>query len=494
MASTAILAVSQIIIANMLGDERLGEYAVVLIPYGIVILVQDLGISAGLTSSIARHQHQGIDEKQTLTSGLFFNLLVSVIVTTAVFIGSPLLAANFLHRPELEVHLRVASLAILGYALFHTTNSIFNGYGKMKLNSLNTIVMSVSRALISPILVFVGLGTMGAVAGHSLSYLLAGCVGILQVLLLVRSKDLKVDFSSMVKELRYLIRYGLPIYISILLNGGLNQFYNSLLAVYVMTALIGNYTAAGNFTILVYFITGPISVAIFPLFSKLRRGDENLGKSFQSAIKYSSVLALPIAGALIALSDQVIGVLYGGKFPMASTYLRLLMLSNYSIGLGTVVTGNLLNGQGETRINLWCALLTLLTGGSLALILVPSLGVIGMLLAMIVAQIPAISYALFWVKKNLDISLDWKAAVKIFSSVTLSTAMTYLFQLTQTNIWIQLLVGGAIYVASYAISIRAFEALNRVDYEMFKAIVGDRGPLSRIINRLIDFMISNTYH
>ncbi len=483
------MAITQIIIANMLGGERLGEYTVVLIPYGIAILLQDLGISAGLTSQIARHYHQGLEEKQILASGLFFNILVSVIITTVVFLGSPFIASNFLQRPELEDHLRVAALAILGYALFHTTNAIFTGYGRMELQSLNSVIMAVAKALLSPILIFIGLGTMGAIVGNSLSQILAGCVGLLQLMVLVKKTGLSVEFSSMVKEFKYLIRYGLPIYIAILVGGGLSQFYNSLLAVYVLTTQIGNYSAALNFTVLVLFITGPISVAIFPLFSQLRKGDENLGKSYRSAVKYSSVLALPIAGALIALSDQVVGVLYGVRFPLTSTYLRFIMLGNYSIVLGSIVTGNLLNGQGETRINLRCALISLLAGGSLALILVPTLGVIGMLLAMTIGDIPAVGYGLFWVMRNLGLSPNWRSSVKILGSVILSIVLTYLFTLTQSNIWIELLGGGVIYVTSYTLSIRSLKALDRVDYEMFKAIVGDRGPLNQLINRMIDFMI-----
>jgi hypothetical protein len=59
-------------------------------------------------------------------------------------------------------------------------------------------------------------------------------------------------------------------------------------------------------------------------------------------------------------------------------------------------------------------------------------------------------------------------------SVILSIVLTYLFTLTQSNIWIELLGGGVIYVASYTLSIMSLKALDRVDYEMFKAIVGDR--------------------
>jgi O-antigen/teichoic acid export membrane protein len=490
VASTAILAIAQIIIANLLGQERLGDYTVVLVPIGIAYLLQDLSINVGLTSHIARYHHQGLEEekKTVLVTGLVFNILISLIVAFTVYLMSPWIASSFLHRTDLEALLRVASLVILGQALISTTNAIFIGYGKMKFQSLDSVILAVVRITLSPLLVFIGFGTMGAVVGNSVSQVLAGFIGFLLVILLMRNTRGRIELSSMLREFGHLIRYGLPIYISSLIGGGLNQIYNSLMVLYVSNTQIGNYSAASYFAVAVGFVTGPISIAIFPLFSKLRKGDENLGTAYFSAVKYSSLFALPIAGALIALSGPLIGVIFGDRFPLAAFYLQLYMLLNVYIGLGSVVMGNLLNGQGETRINLRVTLITLFTGSPLALYLIPNFGIVGVVLTMLIAPLPGYAYSIFWIKRNLGLSLDWGSSGRIYLSVIPSAWLTLLFVGTQSNLWVELFGGAAIFVLSYLVMIKVLRVLDHTDYEMFRAIVGDTGVLALLVNRFIDLI------
>ena len=490
VVSTAILAVAQIIIANLLGQERLGDYTVVFVPIGIAILLQDLGINVGLTSHIARYHHQGLEEekKTVLVTGLVFNILISLIVTCMVYLLTPWIATSFLHRTDLEPLLRVASLMILGQALISTTNAVFIGYGRMKFQSLNSVIMAVARITLSPLLVFIGLSTMGAVAGSIISQILGGFIGFLLVVLLMRNMKGRIEIPSMLRELGHLIRYGLPIYMSSLIGGGLNQIYNSIMVLYVINSQIGNYSAATYFAVAVGFVTGPISIAIFPLFSKLRRGDENLGKAYRSAVKYSSIFALPIAGALIALSGPIIGVIFGDRFPLAAFYLQLYMLTNIYIGLGNVATGNLLNGQGETHINLRVTIITLFTGSPLALFLIPNHGIIGVILTMLIAPLPGYAYSLHWVKRNLGLSLDWGSSGRIYLSVIPSTLLTLLFVGTQSNLWVELFGGAVIFASLFLVMIKALRVLDHTDYEMFRAIVGDTGVLALLVNRLIDLI------
>jgi O-antigen/teichoic acid export membrane protein len=490
VTSTAILAVAQIIIANLLGQERLGDYSVVLVPITIAILIQDLGINAGLTSHIARYHHRGLEEekKTVLATGLVFNTLISLVVTSTVYLLSPWIATSFLHRTDLEALLRVASLTILGQALISTTNAVFIGYGRMKFQSLSSIINAVVRITLSPLLVFIGFSTMGAVAGSSISIIFAGLIGFLLAVLLMRNTRGRIEITPMLREFGHLIRYGLPIYMSSLIGGGLNQIYSSLMVLYIINTQIGNYSAAGYFAVAVGFVTGPISIAIFPLFSMLSKGDENLGRAYRSAVKYSSLFALPIAGALIGLSSPLIGIIFGDRFPLAAFYLQFYMLSYVYIGLGSVATRNLLNGQRETRINLRCALINLFTGSPLALYLIPNFGIIGVIFTMLIAPLPSVVYSIFWVRRNLGFGPDWGSSGRIFSSIILSTLLTLLLVGTQANLWVELFGGAAIFVLSYLVMIKILRVLDRTDYEMFRAIVGDTGVFARLVNPLIDLI------
>jgi O-antigen/teichoic acid export membrane protein len=488
VASTAILAVAQIIVASLLGQERLGDYTIVFVPIGVALLLQDLGISVGLTANIARYRQSEREEKNILLAGLAFNALLSIVVAFLVLIFSPQIASDFLRRPDLEGLLRIASLSIFGQALFVTTNAIFIGFGRMELQSFSAVVFAVIRGVLSPLLVFVGLSTFGAVVGQSVASVLTGLIGLSLAVTLLRSLRGEINLHSLFGELTHLLRYGLPVYMTSLVGGGLGQIYSSLMVLYVVNTQIGNYSAGLNFTVIVGFVTGSISLAIFPLFSRLRRDDENLGRSFRSAVKYSSLFALPMVGGLLALADPIIRVVYGDRFPLSASYLQLYMLTFIYIGFGSVAIGNLLNGQGETRINLRCSLITLATGVPIALYLVPNYGIIGLIFTLIISPLFGIIYGLIWIRRNLHIKPDWRSSAKIYSSVAVSTVFTLIFVETQSNLWVKLFGGAAIFVASYFILVKALRILDPTDYVLFRAILGETGILSRLVNRLIDII------
>ncbi len=127
----------------------------------------------------------------------------------------------------------------------------------MGLMSFTQIFWSLMRTLFSVALLLVGLGAFGAVLANTTSQFVAGLVGVLLLFIFIKfEKDSKggLDWGM----LRTFLSYGLPLSMSSLLGGVLNQIYNYVMVLYVATALIGNYGAAVNFGVLVSFLTVPI--------------------------------------------------------------------------------------------------------------------------------------------------------------------------------------------------------------------------------------------
>ena len=86
------------------------------------------------------------------------------------------------------------------------------------------------------------------------------------------------------------------------------QFYFFLLAIYVANnALIGNYNLAQNFLVLITFVTSPINTMLFPAFSKFDGDTEQttLENVYQSSVKYSTLLVMPVIAAMMALAGPV---------------------------------------------------------------------------------------------------------------------------------------------------------------------------------------------
>ena len=71
--------------------------------------------------------------------------------------------------------------------------------------------------------------------------------------------------------------------------------------------MMGNYYAASYFSVLLTFVSIPISTALFPVFSKLKPEKEpDLVKTvFASSVKYTAVLLVPATMMLITLATPL---------------------------------------------------------------------------------------------------------------------------------------------------------------------------------------------
>ena len=301
---TGIISTVTIIwLARVLGPKNYGDYTLALLPVSIALLFQDLGMNQSLMRFSAMYRYEKRGELKTVVwTGLIFSIVTALIISGILYFYAGYIASSLLFRPELEPLVKVASLAVLGNGGLQTTlGAIFIGYELMGLKSLLLIIFSILRGLFGVSLIFIGLGTYGALASYSAALLLSGLIGFLLFLKFINfKKETRGTFS--LEMLKTLLKYGFPISINAIIGGLLFQLYNYLLALYVTTDLIGNYGAALNFGVIITFFTVPIQSSLLPLFSKFKRDDPLLKTVFKLSIKYTAMITLPIALLLIALA------------------------------------------------------------------------------------------------------------------------------------------------------------------------------------------------
>jgi len=475
--------VSTIIVAGIIGSNQYGEYSKVLVPVSIALLLQDTGINAALTRYVSIYHKENDVPKQssTILTGLIFSLLIAVVLSSALYFLSTPIAAVFLQQGNLDQALRVASFAIIGQALVNSANSVFIGYMRVQLQNITMIVNSIAKGVISSALVILGFGLTGAVVGHVASFLIAGAIALIIALTYVKGGT----YPSR-EMLRELLTFGIPLYLSKLLAGSLSQFLSSMMVLYIANEEIGNYGAALTFAVLINFLTEPIQTTIYPLFSKLEKGSIYLRDAYENAVKYSSLIALPGAFALIGLANPLITTIYGNQYPTAAVYFAAYMLTYIPIGVGSTCQGSLLPSQGETRATMWRNVLNLLVGAPLALILIPKFGILGLVASLIVSAFPSIIYGHMYIKKALGITFDLASSVKIYASSLVSLAVTLApFIFIHLTPIVELFSGAIIFFVSYLVMLKITHTLNEDDYQMFGSLLGTTGPLSRPLLKLL---------
>jgi stage V sporulation protein B len=486
--SNIIVTLTIIWIARTIGPTNYGEYTLAILPVSIAFIFQDLGMNTALMRFCAKYRYEGqIKElKKTVITGLLFSIFTSLIISSFIYVFSGPISTILLQRPELEHLVRATALSVLGYGgLLTTVSAIFVGYEMMGLRGLTQIVYSLIRGAAVIILVLVGYGTMGTVLSYTLALLASGLISVFLLFKYIKFNDNETNWLDL-QTLKTLLTYGIPLSLGAIVGGILTQFYSTIMAMNVETTLIGNYSAAVNFGVIITFITIPVANSIFPLFSKFKREDPKLKTTYRLAVKYTSMLTLPLTLVIIALSAPLTRLIYGTDYPNAASYLSLYMVIFLFEGMGGAALSNLITSTGETGVSLRTSLLQTISGIAIALILVPKYQITGLLITMIIAPRIGWVYQTIWVQKHLGITVEWKSTITIYIVGAIAFGAIYLliphFSL---HGWVAIVTGGVVYFTVYGVGLPLFKILKKGDIQEIYAISETLGPFSMMLKKIL---------
>jgi O-antigen/teichoic acid export membrane protein len=233
------------------------------------MLLINNGVSNALINYIVedRYQRKGENIKKIIFTGFTINIFLSIIVTFFLYVLSGIIANQIFSQPEIKQLIQILSITIIGQALLITSTAVLVGLEKMAQRSISNIIYSLLKTIIGPVLVFLGYNLIGAAYGLSTPFLFTGIFGMFLVYFNLGKPSLSTEFKT--EYLQKIINYSSPLFISNLLSGIFNQTLSFILPFYVSTTLIGNLSAARSFNVLISFFIVPISVATFPLLSKI---------------------------------------------------------------------------------------------------------------------------------------------------------------------------------------------------------------------------------
>ncbi|MEM3704060.1 MAG: oligosaccharide flippase family protein, partial [Candidatus Bathyarchaeia archaeon] len=487
-ASTIIMAVGTIILARLMTPEEYGLYSVALIPSYTAIIFRDWGVNSAITKYIASLRAENKEEKtrEIIKAGILFEAVVGLILSVLLASIAGFIASTIFQRPESSRLISVASITVFAGALLTASQATFIGFERMKLNSLTTVCQAVVKTLVAPLLVLAGYSALGAVLGYTLSFIAASLIGliILYISIFRRIERKNLQKSSLSKTLGEMLHYGVPLSISSILAGFLQQFYAFLMAIYCTDAMIGNYQVATQFATLLTFFTFPISTVLFPAFSKINPQDERelLQTVFTSSVKYTTLVLIPATMAIMVLSKPMIGALFGEKWDYAPLFLTLYVINNLSVMFGSLSMGSLLSGLGETKLLMKLSLLTLMLGIPLSLFLIPTMGITGLILTLILEGKPSMAIGLHRIWKRYKAKVDIKASAKVFAASLVASAATFLALNVVAYVdWIELVIGGVTFLLTFLVFATLIGAINASDVQNLRLMFSGLGVISKML-------------
>jgi O-antigen/teichoic acid export membrane protein len=381
----------------------------------------------------------------------------------------------------------LSSITIFSAAINTCSISIINGFERMGLSSVTMLVSAIAQGLLSPLLVFLGFGALGAVVGFTTASVASAITGALILYFAIYRKlpASKISKQIIFNSLKQLLRYGIPISISTILVGITTEIYYFVMARSVEAAMIGNLGIANNFTVILTFFIFPLQSVLFPAFSKidLSKDSQLLKTIYTSSVKYSSLFLVPVTMAIMILSTPLVETLYGDKWLSAPLFLTLVVAGNLVVLLGNLSFGRLLYAMGETKMLIKLGLIDIIIGVPLAFLLIPSFGIIGVIIGnTLIAPISGLSVGIYWTWKKYGTKPDFNNSSRILLASTIASILTFLFlQLFVTAAWVTLVFGAILFLLTYLVSIPLVGAISLIDIGNLRLLFSEMRLASKII-------------
>ena len=496
VASTVISAVGSIFIARLLGSDLYGLYTVTLAAPALLAVFRDWGVTSAMIRSTAqcRAENRTDEVRGIFVSGYVFVIALGVTLSAVSLVFSDFIAASVFNRPHIASLIQIASFVILAEGLTSAAAAAFVGTERMELNSVMLIAQSVIKTLIVIALVVFGLGPLGAVIGHVSGAAIAGVFGLLLVWTIYRNLPKPFTAKLHLKtRIATMLQYGVPLSISYIITAFQVQFYNFLLPIYYTTdnVMIGNYGVAQNFVVLIGFFATPITIMLFPAFSKLnaQKDRQTLQTFYQYSVKYASLLVVPVASLVMCLSEPAVSTLFGNTYNTAPLFLALLAITYLYTPVGNLSNINLINSQGQTKFVLLLTLVTAVIGFPMASVLVLNFGVLGLIAASLTAVIPSLAIGIRYIRKQYGVTVDWESSARILVASAIAAAVTFAvtYQLGFSS-WIRLIIGVVLFVAALVPAVMFTRSVNRSDISNLRELTSGLGPIAKLSKSALNIL------
>jgi O-antigen/teichoic acid export membrane protein len=448
------LLILSVVIPRYLGDAGFGKYSFVISFTILFSIFSDLGLRSLTIREVSR--------AEDTTEEYFSNIVIIKIILSIITFISILIIANLInYSRDTQIALYIMSFSLILNSFSDIFRSIFYAFQKMEYGTVTITTGKIITTLLACVFLFFGYGVVEVV----LAFLIGNVFALLLNYIIYIKNFPMPKFNIDSNFCRRLIKMALPFGFAIAFN---NVFFN--LDIVIISHTIGD-AATGWYSIpryilsvlITFFYT--ISFAIFPTFSKFYSSSEDLLKrAYEKTFKYLLILTLPIPFILYILADKIIVFLFTHEFVNSIFILKILIWLLIPITLARFLEVILasINKQEVVTYTLGiCALLNIV----LDLVLIPTLGYTGAIIATTIAQTGVFLIDLYFVSKYLCVLPIHKYSLK--SLVACIIVGSFVYYLRDINLFI--LAFAALIL--YYILFTCMNGFDKEDRNMFKHLL-----------------------
>lgn len=367
-----------ILLGRFLGAELYGLYALSLPIAEVAAGLAVLGLTQAMVRYIAMYRNRQDTEGiwGTLQVGLGVTSIASLIVAVGLYFLAEPIALQLFDEPRLIPLLRLASTVVPLLVLAEVAAAATQGFKQMQYSVIaSSFTMPMMRILlISGLAITAGLTVAGVLIIHAIS-LAVSCVLLLYFL--NKLFPLRRPIRTGRRNIRELLDFSLPIYLSRLVRTFGAQIQTVLLGMFRTVSTVGIFSVASQVNRIGDFFHQSIITASAPIFSELydQNDQEQMSRFYQTMTKWTFSLNLPLFLILFLFPEPILGI-FGRDFIGGATALSILAWRNL-INAGTGICGVVLGMTGKTKLKLINTTISVVLTIGLNIVLIPTWGLVG---------------------------------------------------------------------------------------------------------------------
>ncbi|WP_294004581.1 flippase, partial [uncultured Methanobrevibacter sp.] len=456
--------------------------------------------AGGLPPAIAKYvaEYEAVDEKdmarQTIYTALkimvFLGLFFGVLM---IFVVAPYLAYGYLGKPEALIPLQIVGLITPFSVIVGAFRGAFQGVYKMEYIVYTRAVEQLGMILFATAFVLIGLSTVGALWGTVLGYSLSVVAAVyifkyhMGKLIPKASDDFVFTRRDELKLAGTLVKFSIPVIITAIAEMLIYNICTIVMGKFLTFDDIGFFAAADPIARLPLIISVSIATTILPASSeafKLKDIDM-LQKYVSEAYKFSLLFVVPMCVGLALFAAPTLRVLYfkNPAYVAGASALAILSLGMTFYSIFAIST-SIVQGIGNPRIPMYILVGGAIVTGILNWVMVPTLGIAGGALATSVACFLMMVPCVYFVFRLTKTKAPVGSIAKILIASAIMGAVAYI--IPKTTLF--LFPGIFLCIVVYFFALILVKFFQKDDIASLRAFSSKFGPLSKIINKMLNFV------
>jgi len=372
-----------LVAARHLGVQQFGILSFAIAFVTMLSVLTDLGLGTVTVREIARDRSVA---RQIVSTAVTIKLIASLLVMGLIAAGVRLLG----YPGSTSLIVCVCGLFAVASAFAQYFGLVFQGFERMEFTALGRVVQTL--VLIAGALVL----SRGPASTfrYATLYAIAGLVSAGFSYLVCAIAFVRPYVSMDLAEWRRAISPALPVGIASMFVVFYYWNGSTLLSKLKGDAAVGNYNAAFRLVTGLSFVCFAFTGALLPFFSRLFRATpQRLEKVLEASMRYTMILALPLAIFGATLSGTIVGVLYGHAYNDAAQILRVLAVWGGCACMNSLLSTFFISIDRSRTFVIQTGI-ALGTNVILNVALIPGLGALGAAISILVAETSSLAFYL----------------------------------------------------------------------------------------------------